>query len=310
MFNLLRRKNEMDLGIKRTKHLWISRVSNILKRTSLDENVWDHIEELLIAADVGMNLTSHVTEILKTKCASQKIVTTFEVIELLKYELIHLLGEESSVFQNMEGDNPKGPLVILVVGVNGSGKTTSVAKLAHYFKEQDKSLIIAASDTYRAAAIEQLKIWGKTVGVDVISHKPGGDPAAVAFDAFEAAVTRGIDIVLVDTAGRLHTKINLMEEMKKIKRIFSRIDSEAPHEILLVLDATTGQNGLVQALSFTEAVDCTGIFLSKMDGTSRGGVVVPIVYELGLPILFIGTGESMSDMAPFSNTEFVNDLFS
>ena len=202
------------------------------------------------------------------------------------------------------------PRVVLAIGVNGVGKTTSVAKLAHYLTEQGSRVLLAASDTFRAGAIEQLQTWGQRVGVDVIAHRAGGDPAAIAYDALEAARARGVDFVIVDTAGRLHTKLNLMEEMKKINRVLARLDPKAPHETILVMDATTGQNGLAQARSFTEAMGCTGVFLAKLDGTAKGGAVVAIVQELGLPVLFIGTGEGMEDMAPFDPREFVEELFS
>jgi fused signal recognition particle receptor len=202
------------------------------------------------------------------------------------------------------------PFVILTIGVNGVGKTTSIAKLAHFHREQGNSVLLAASDTFRAGAIEQLQTWAQRLGVDVIAHSPGGDPAAIAYDALEAARARGVEVVIVDTAGRLHTKLNLMEEMKKITRVLSRLDPQAPHQVLLVLDATTGQNGLAQARSFSEAVGCTGVFLSKLDGTAKGGIAVAIVQELGLPVLFIGTGENAEDMAPFEPGEFVEELFS
>ena len=182
--------------------------------------------------------------------------------------------------------------------------------MSQYFKDSYKTVIIAAADTYRAAAIEQILSWGSKIDVDVISHVMGGDQAAVAFDAVEAGKARGVDIVLVDTAGRLHTKSNLMDEVKKIKRVIAKVDENAPHEVILVMDACTGQNGLVQARSFLESVDCTGVFLAKLDGTSKGGIVVPIVHDLGIPVLFVGTGESISDIAPFSSDDFVEDLFS
>ena len=209
-----------------------------------------------------------------------------------------------------QSHTPGQPRVILAIGVNGVGKTTSIAKLAHYLTEQGSRVLLAASDTFRAGAIEQLQSWGGRIGVDVIAHRAGGDPAAIAYDALEAARARGMDAVIVDTAGRLHTKQNLMEEMKKISRVLSRLDPQAPHETILVMDATTGQNGVIQARSFTEAMGCTGVFLSKLDGTAKGGTVVAIVQELGLPVLFIGTGEGMDDMAPFHAAEFVEELFS
>ncbi len=203
-----------------------------------------------------------------------------------------------------------GPHVILVVGVNGTGKTLSIAKLAHRFKQQKKSVILAAADTFRAAAIDQLKILGKRVGAEVICHQPGADPGAVVFDGLEAARSRHTDVVIIDTAGRIHTKFNLMEELKKIKRVVSRNDPRAPHEVLLVMDATTGQNGLTQARYFTEAVNVTGVILSKLDGTAKGGIVLAICDELKIPILFIGTGETVDDFAPFDARTFIEALSS
>ena len=230
-----------------------------------------------------------------------------EVMEILKGEIVDALGVgEPAETHAVEAK----PHVVLTVGVNGVGKTTSIAKLAHYYGEQGYKTVLSASDTFRAGAIDQLRTWGDRLGVDVIAHGPGGDPAAIAYDALEAARARQADVVLVDTAGRLHTQLNLMEEMKKIARVLSRLDPQAPHETLLVLDATTGQNGLAQARSFTEAVGCTGVVLAKLDGTARGGVVIAIVRELGLPVRYIGTGEGVDDIAPFDAREFVEELFS
>ena len=200
------------------------------------------------------------------------------------------------------------PYVILVCGVNGVGKTTSIAKLAHHFTQAGKRVVLGAADTFRAAAEEQLEILGQRVGVDVISHQSGADPGAVAYDAWQAARARGADILIVDTAGRLHTRNNLMDELRKIRRVINRLDGAAPHQVLLTLDATTGHNGLTQAQAFTEAVGCTGIFLAKLDGTARGGIVLSIHRELGVPILFIGTGEGLDDLAPFDPVEFVDAL--
>jgi fused signal recognition particle receptor len=230
------------------------------------------------------------------------------VIATLKAEVLTALqaatGDEAS-----ENEAVPKPQVFLVVGVNGAGKTTTIAKLAHLYREEGKSVVLAAADTFRAAAIEQLQFWGKRAGAEVIAHNHGGDPAAVAFDALQAAQARGADVVIVDTAGRLHTKGNLMEEMKKIGRVLSRVDETAPHEVLLVLDSTTGQNGLAQAREFTKTIGCTGIVLTKLDGTSKGGVVLAIAEELGLPVRFIGTGEGIEDLAPFDPQEYVDALF-
>ncbi|MDP6103014.1 MAG: signal recognition particle-docking protein FtsY [Dehalococcoidia bacterium] len=310
MFKLLRRRDKVKAGLKRSRESWFALVTQIVQRQRLDETLCEELEEMLISADVGVATTSRLIERVRAEASVQNLRDASEVIELLKQEIISLLSTEAASIHRCQLPASGEPLVILTMGVNGVGKTTSIAKLAHYFKEQGNSVILAASDTFRAAAIEQLQAWGERVGVEVIAHRPGGDPAAIAYDALEAARARGANVVLVDTAGRLHTRLNLMEEMKKITRVLSRLDPEAPHETLLVLDATTGQNGLAQARAFAEGLGCTGVFLAKLDGTARGGIVVAIVQELGLPVLFIGTGETMEDMAPFEPREFVEELFS
>lgn len=310
MFKLLRRHDKVQAGLKRSRESWFARVAQIVQRPRLDEALWEELEELLISADVGVATTARLIEKVREEAAAQRLTAPSDAIELLKQEMVSLLSAGDVSIHRGKPQASGGPMVILAMGVNGVGKTTSIAKLAHYYKEQGNSVLLAASDTFRAAAIEQLQAWGVRVGVDVIAHRPGGDPAAIAYDALEAARARGANVLLVDTAGRLHTKLNLMEEMKKIARVLSRLDPEAPHETLLVLDATTGQNGLAQARSFAQAVGCTGVFLAKLDGTAKGGIVVAIVQELGLPVLFIGTGETIEDMAPFEPREFVEELFS
>jgi fused signal recognition particle receptor len=309
VFKLIGQRDKVKDGLKRSKVSWYSKLLNIVQRANIEESIWEDLEEMLVLGDVGISTANDLIEELKFEVSNRTIRETQQVIDSLKQKLVSILssGRENN-FQSR--DNTKGPLVILIVGVNGVGKTTSIGKLAHYFKGQGKDVLFAASDTFRAAAIEQLQVWGQRVGADVIAHKSGGDPAAVAYDALEAAYARSKDVLIVDTAGRLHTTHNLMEEVKKISRVMSRIDTNAPDEVILVLDATTGQNGLIQARSFAEAVGCTGVFLSKIDGTAKGGVVIPIVKELGIPILFIGTGENMDDMTPFDPAQFVDELFS
>ena len=236
-----------------------------------------------------------------------------QVRNILKEEMISLLkidGIEPAGTEAEKGAIPTSPWVILVMGVNGSGKTTSIAKLAYSFKEEGKEVLLAAADTFRAAAIDQLQWWGKQVKAEVISHQPGADPGAVVFDALQAAKNRGAKVVIIDTAGRLHTKFNLMEELKKIKRVAQRVDASAPHETLLVLDATTGQNGLTQARSFTEAMGVSGIILTKLDSTARGGIVLAISDQLKIPIKYIGTGEKQDDLALFDPQAFVDALMS
>ena len=311
MFNrLLGRRDKVQEGLKKSRESWFSRMVQIVQRRQLDESLWEELEELLISADVGVATSISLIERVRAEALSRNLKEAEEVVDLLKAELVALLSAADGASGREQSHTPGQPRVILAIGVNGVGKTTSIAKLAHYMMEQGSKVLLAASDTFRAGAIEQLQSWGSRVGVDVIAHRAGGDPAAIAYDALEAARARGMDAVIVDTAGRLHTKQNLMEEMKKISRVLSRLDPQAPHETILVMDATTGQNGVIQARSFTEAMGCTGVFLSKLDGTAKGGTVVAIVQELGLPVLFIGTGEGMEDMAPFHPAEFVEELFS
>ena len=311
MFNrLLGRRDKVQEGLKKSRESWFSRMAQIVQRRQLDESLWEELEELLISADVGVATSISLIERVRAEASSRNLKEAEEVIDLLKAELVALLSAADGASGREQSHTPGQPRVILAIGVNGVGKTTSIAKLAHYMMEQGSRVLLAASDTFRAGAIEQLQSWGGRIGVDVIAHRAGGDPAAIAYDALEAARARGMDAVIVDTAGRLHTKQNLMEEMKKISRVLSRLDPQAPHETILVMDATTGQNGVIQARSFTEAMGCTGVFLSKLDGTAKGGTVVAIVQELGLPVLFIGTGEGMDDMAPFHAAEFVEELFS
>jgi len=306
-FGLFKRKatkEKIEKSLQKSRSTFFARLTDLLRRGQTGEDIWDEAEELMIGADVGvstaMDMLERVREQIDVKSRDVDVLAT-------------LKGEVLSALQAATGDDNDGavpkPQVFLIVGVNGAGKTTTIAKLANLYREEGKSVVLAAADTFRAAAIEQLQIWGERAGADVIAHNHGGDPAAVAFDALQAAQARGADVVIVDTAGRLHTKGNLMEEMKKIGRVLSRVDETAPHEVLLVLDATAGQNGLAQAREFTSAIGCTGIVLTKLDGTSKGGVVLAIAKELGLPVRFIGTGEGMQDLAPFEPQEYVDALF-
>ncbi|MFC1944229.1 signal recognition particle-docking protein FtsY [Chloroflexota bacterium] len=302
MFNPFRKTEK---GVKKTRQAWWGKMGGLFKRSSLDEELWSELEESLIIADVGVGTTQKLIDVLKGRVKDEKIVEAVQVETALKEEMSAILGSAPQARSDWSGDGFK---VILIVGVNGVGKTTSIAKLASHLKGQGRRVLLAAGDTFRAAAIDQLKLWGKRIGVDVIAHQPGGDPGAVVFDALEAARKRGADILIVDTAGRLHTKSNLMEELKKIRRIVGRVD-ESP-EVLLVLDATTGQNGLSQARYFTEAVSVTGILLAKLDSTAKGGIVLAICDELKLPIAFIGTGQEADDLALFVAEDFVAALFS
>jgi fused signal recognition particle receptor len=278
---------------------------SLFDRTSIGKEVWEELEELLISADVGVATTEKLITAIKQRTSEEKLDGS-HVRSILKEEMVKTL--------NIPVTGPAAkitpPKVILVVGVNGSGKTTSIAKFAYRLKNDGKSVLLAAADTFRAAAIDQLKKQGERVGVDVVAHQPGADPGAVVYDALQAAKSRGVDILIIDTAGRLHTKFNLMEELKKVRRVSAKLDSTAPHEVILVLDATTGQNGLTQAKYFTEAVGVTGIFIAKLDGTAKGGIVLAICDELKLPIQYIGVGEGLEDMVDFNAASFVEALCS
>jgi fused signal recognition particle receptor len=277
----------------------------LFDRQTIDDDVWDELEELLISADVGVGTTEKLIGGVKQRAAEEKL-DGFQVGAALKEAMVAMLTVEPH-----EASAPVSPpRVILLVGVNGSGKTTSIAKLACRLKKNGNSVLLAAADTFRAAAIDQLKKQGERVGVDVVAHQPGADPGAVVYDAMQAARSRHVDAVIIDTAGRLHTKYNLMEELKKVRRVAAKIDNSAPHEVILVLDATTGQNGLTQARYFMEAVGVTGVFLAKLDGTAKGGIVLAICDELALPIQLIGVGEGLEDMVNFDAGAFVEALCS
>ncbi len=298
IFNFRKKTEE---GVQASKKSWFGKVSKLFNRSVIDDETWDELEELLIAADAGVETTDKLLQAVKKRVKEEKLEGGEQVRSALKQEMVCLL----------ENGNPKAAnkssSILLVVGVNGSGKTTSIAKLAYHFKQQGSSVLIAAADTYRAAAIDQIQHWGKEIGVTVIAHQPGSDPGAVVFDALQAAKSRAVETVIIDTAGRLHTKFNLMEELKKVKRIAAR--QELPVSVLLVIDATTGQNGLIQARAFTDAVEVDHILLSKLDGTAKGGIVLAIRDELNIPIAYIGTGEHLDDIAPFDAGAFVEAIF-
>jgi fused signal recognition particle receptor len=278
---------------------------SLFDRASIGKEVWEELEELLISADVGVATTTKLVEAVRQRAAAEKLDGS-QVRSVLRDEMVKILTVPAHVLPT----TITPPEVILVVGVNGSGKTTSIAKLAYRLKKDGKSVVLGAADTFRAAAIDQLKKQGERAGVDVIAHQPGADPGAVVYDALQAARSRRADVLIIDTAGRLHTKFNLMEELKKIKRVATKLDATAPHEVMLVLDATTGQNGLTQARYFTEAVGVTGIFLAKLDGTAKGGIVLAICDELKVPVQLIGVGEGLEDMVLFDAAAFVAALTS
>jgi fused signal recognition particle receptor len=295
-------------AVTRTRENLSERIEEAVSfNKEIDRNTLDDLESTLIGADLGSATTHQVLEKLREKADRKQIGNVEDLKRLLKEELLTILNRADTPPVEREEGVPE---VVLVVGVNGTGKTTTIGKLAQTLKSDGKSVLLCAGDTFRAAAIEQLEVWGQRTGTEVIRTKPGGDPAAVIFDALQAANARHVDCVIVDTAGRLHTKTNLMQELEKIRRTAQRIIPGAPHEVLLVIDATTGQNGLQQAKLFTDAAAVTGVVLTKLDGTAKGGVVVAIARELGLPVRYVGVGEKAGDLLPFSPKDFVESLFS
>lgn len=304
-------KGKTEQALKRSKEAWFSKVIRLFERPTIEKGLWEELEELLIAGDVGVDTTAKLIQRVRGRVEKERLSDVQQVRATLKEEMSSMLKVDRIKPVTWDlGTTPGSPWIILVVGVNGSGKTTSIAKLAYGFKSEGRKVILAAADTFRAAAIDQLQWWGERIEAEVISHQPGADPGAVVFDALEAAKSRGAQVVIIDTAGRLHTKFNLMEELKKIKRVIQRVDASAPHETLLVLDATTGQNGLAQARYFTEAVGISGIILAKLDSTAKGGIVLAICDQLKIPVQFIGSGEKLDDLAPFDSQTFVETWMS
>lgn len=298
-------------GLSRTREAVARQVQQLVGRgRSLDEDILERIEEILIAADVGVDMSMRLVEAVRERARVERKVDGAVVLKWLEEEALAVLTGESDTGAEPEFRLPdSGPYVAMVVGVNGTGKTTTVAKLAKRLLDRGHSVVLAAADTFRAAAGEQLEIWAHRIGTDIVRQQPGADPAAVAFDAIKAAIARGRNAVLVDTAGRLHTKTNLMAELAKIHRVCGRALEGAPHEVLLVIDATTGQNGLAQAKQFAAAVDVTGVVLTKLDGTAKGGIVLAIRDQLGIPVKWVGLGEGMDDLEPFDPSVFVKAFF-
>jgi len=296
--------NPFKNSLSRTRQLF-RRIGDSFKQDDITDELWDELEEALIGADVGPSTTAWLMERLHKRAAEERMHTWSQVQHALREELTVLLGKPSPLRFAKQS-----PLtVILIIGVNGSGKTTSIAKLANRLTKEGHRVILAAADTFRAAAIDQLKVWGERTGVPVISQNPGSDPGAVVYDAIQAASTRGSDVLIVDTAGRLHTKYNLMEELKKINKVIQKLLPDGPHELLMVIDATTGQNALLAARKFAEDIGLTGVIITKLDSTAKGGFAFAVADDLGVPIKFIGTGEKVQDLAPFDPQSFVAALF-
>jgi fused signal recognition particle receptor len=302
---VFRRSKTIRDSLTKTRRSFFGQISGLLAGGQITEETWEDLEALLVQADVGVSTTTMLVDRLREEVAQGKVRDTQSLEDLLKLELAALLGDPPP----MTVEEPRLLTVILIVGVNGSGKTTSIAKLARYYQKRGRKVLLAAADTFRAAAIDQLKIWGDRGELPVIAHQPGADPGAVVYDAIRACQSRQADLLIIDTAGRLHTKYNLMEELRKVRGVAAKRVHQAPHETLLVLDATTGQNALSQARHFKEAVGVTGVIVAKLDGTAKGGVVFAVTQELGLPVRFVGTGETMEDLAEFDAEAFVEGLF-
>lgn len=304
-------KEALNKGLERTKQGFFDKLSKaVIGKSKVDEEVLDELENILVASDVGVATTIKIIRRIEERVARDKYTTTKELDRILKEEITTLLTENKT--EDLQGyvlpDNIK-PYVIMVVGVNGVGKTTTIGKLAHNFHQQGYKVVLGAGDTFRAAAVEQLKLWGQRVGVPVIEHGMNTDPSAVAYDAVKQGVETGADVVIVDTAGRLHTKVGLMNELSKIKRVMQKISPETPHEVLLVLDGSTGQNAFIQAQEFTKATEVTSLAITKLDGTAKGGVVIGISDQFRIPVKYIGVGERMEDLQVFNRKEFVDSLF-
>lgn len=305
------KKESLNQGLKKTQESFFGRLGKaIAGKSTVDDEVLDNLEEVLVGSDVGINTTLKIIERIQARVARDKYLGTTELNRILKEEVAALLTESNSKeiahFQVPQGAKP---YVLMVVGVNGVGKTTTIGKLASQYKKAGNSVVLGAADTFRAAAVDQLKLWGERVGVPVVAKGMNTDPSAVAYDAVKQGVDTGADIVIIDTAGRLHTKVNLMNELSKIRRVMQKVLPDAPHDVLLVLDGSTGQNALIQAREFTKATDVTCLAVTKLDGTAKGGVVIGISDEFKIPVRYIGVGEKVDDLQVFNKVEFVDSLF-
>ena len=304
-------RQTLDNGLAKTKESFLQKLTKtILGKTSVDDDVLDNLEETLITSDVGVETTLKVIEKLQARIRRDKYISTSELNSILRAEIAQLLRPKGDHFPaTFDAPLPHTPYVILVVGVNGVGKTTTIAKLAYRYKEAGRSVVLGAADTFRAAAVEQLQLWADRVGVPIVQQGMGADPASVAFDTLQSALARQADVVIIDTAGRLHNKVGLMNELTKIRRVMQKLVPDAPHEVLLVLDASTGQNAVEQARQFTSATDVNALALTKLDGTAKGGVIIGISDQFQVPVRYIGLGEKMTDLQLFDPDEFVDSLF-
>lgn len=307
----LKKKEKLDEGVEKSRDGLLNKIGKaFVGKDTVDDAILDDLEEILITSDVGVNTTIEIIRKIEARVAKDKYVTQDELQTILRQEIVDLLEDNApDKPAEFEADFPVKPHIILVVGVNGVGKTTTIGKLAHLYKKAGKKVIMGAADTFRAAAVDQLKIWSERADVPIIQQGQNADPASVAYDTVAAAKARGSDVALIDTAGRLHNKKALMEELAKIKRVMGKVVDGAPHEVILVLDASTGQNALQQARAFTETVDITGLALTKLDGTAKGGIVIGVSHELSVPVKYIGLGEQIEDLQVFDRADFVNALF-
>ncbi|MFH2141357.1 MAG: signal recognition particle-docking protein FtsY [Bacteroidota bacterium] len=305
------KKENLDKGLEKTKESFFKKLSRtVIGKSKVDDEVLDNLEEVLVSSDVGVDTTLKIIGRIERRVEKDKYMNVEELNRILKEEIIELLEENNAAKFSLDYQAGSYPYVIMVVGVNGVGKTTTIGKLAYQFKQMGKKVVIGAADTFRAAAIEQLAIWAERVNVPIIKQKMGSDPASVAFDTLSSAIKNHADIVIIDTAGRLHNKVNLMNELGKIKNVMQKVIPDAPHEVLLILDGSTGQNAFEQAKQFTIATDVTALALTKLDGTAKGGVVIGISDQFKIPVKYIGIGEKMEDLQVFDRKEFVDSLFS
>lgn len=304
-------KQTLDQGLEKTRENFFSRITKaVAGKSTVDDELLDNLEEALVSADVGIETTVKIIEKIEKRVARDKYINTSELSKILKEEIESILVDaKEQSYRDFSTPSGTKPYVILVVGVNGVGKTTTIGKLAHNFQSAGKSVLLGAADTFRAAAVDQLTIWSERAGVPIVKKEMGADPASVAFDTVNSAVARGADVVLIDTAGRLHNKAHLMEELSKIRRVIQKVIPDAPHEVLLVLDGSTGQNALEQARHFTAATDVTSLAITKLDGTAKGGVVLAIASQFAIPVKFVGVGEKMEDLLVFNKHEFVDSIF-